>query len=197
LTAAHKGNYEIAAQYLDTRLRDKSAAILAHQLLVVLDRRLPARLNQLSDKPEGSLPNPLKPDQDLVGTIASVNGNVDILLNRVAIGKGELRWLFSGTTFESIPRLYDEVNVVSVDNILPEAMVNNRLAGIPLFEWLAVLVGIPLLYAITVLVSRLASPLAGELRRHLRKRPDLPTPDLVPRPLRLLFSGIPHSLDNL
>jgi len=187
LSAAHKGNYEIAAQYLDTRLRDKSAAILAHQLFVVLDRRLPARLNQLSDKPEGSLPNPLRPDQDLVGTITSVNGNVDVLLDRVDIGKGELRWLFAATTLESIPRLYDEVNVLSVDNILPQAMVNNRLAGIPLFEWLAVLVGMPLLYAITVLVSRLASPLAGELRRHLRKRPELPNPDLVPRPLRLLL----------
>jgi len=187
LSAAHKGNYEIAAQYLDTRLRDKSAAILAHQLFVVLDHLLPARLNQLSDKSEGSLPNPLKPDQDLVGTITSVNGNVDILLDRVDIGKGELRWLFSGATLESIPRLYDEVNVVSVDNVLPEAMVNTRLAGIPLFEWLAVLVGMPLLYVLTAFVSRLASPLAGKLRRQLSRRPDLPNPDVMPRPLRLLL----------
>jgi len=172
---------------MDTRLRDKSATILAHQLFFVLDRRLPARLNQLSDKSEGSVPNPLKPDQDVVGTIASVNGNVDILLDRVDIGKGELRWLFSGTTLESIPRLYDEIDVVSVDSVLPEAMVNTRLAGIPLFEWLAVLVGMPVLYMATVLLNRLASPLAGRLRRRLRKRPDLPNPDVVPRPLRLLF----------
>jgi MscS family membrane protein len=190
LSAAHKGNYEIAALYLDTRLRDKSAAILAHQLFVVLDRRLPARLNQLSDRPEGSLPNPLKPDQDVIGTIASVNGNVDILLDRVDIGKGELRWLFSGTTLESIPRLYDEVNVVSVDNILPEAMVTTRLAGIPLFEWLAVLVGMPFIYMATVLLNRLASPLAGKLRRHLRKKPDQPNPEVVPRPLRLLLMAL-------
>ena len=187
LSASHKGNYELAAQYLDTRLRDKSATILAHQLFFVLDRRLPARLNQLSDKTEGSVPNPLKPDQDVVGTIASVNGNVDILLDRVDIGKGELRWLFSGTTLESIPRLYDEIDVVSVDSVLPEAMVNTRLAGIPLFQWLAVLVGMPVLYMATVLLNRLASPLAGRLRRRLRKRPDLPNPDVVPRPLRLLF----------
>ena len=190
LSASHKGNYEIAAQYLDTRLRDKSAATLAHQLFVVLDRRLPARLNQLSDKAEGFLPNPLKPDQDLVGTITSVNGNVDILLDRVDIGNGQLRWLFSATTLESIPHLYDEVNVVSVDNILPEVMVNTRFAGIPLFEWVAVLVGMPLIYLLMELLSRLASSLAGELRRRLRKRPDLPNPDIVPRPLRLLFVAL-------
>jgi MscS family membrane protein len=126
LNAAHKGNYELAAQYMDTRLRDKSAAILAHQLFVVLDRRLPARLNQLSDKSEGSLPNPLKPDQDLVGTITSANGNVDILLDRVDIDKGELRWLFSTTTFESIPRLYYDVNIVSVDRPAEEPPGRNR-----------------------------------------------------------------------
>jgi MscS family membrane protein len=187
LSAAHKGNYQIAALYLDTRLRDKSAAILAHQLFVVLDRRLPARLNELSDRPEGSLSNLLRPDQDVIGTVASVNGNVEILLDRVDIGKGELRWLFSTTTLESIPRLYEEVNVVSVDNVLPEAMVNTRFAGIPLFEWIAVLVGMPLLYALTAFASRLASPIAGTLRRQLRKRPDLPNPDVVPRPFRLLF----------
>jgi MscS family membrane protein len=187
LSAGHKENYELAAQYLHTRLRGKSAAVLAHQLFVVLDRRLPAQLNQLSDKPEGSLPNPLRPDQDLVGTITSVNGNVDILLDRVEIGKGEFRWLFSGTTLESIPGLYDEVKVVSVDNVLPEVMVNTRLAGVALFEWFAALVCIPLLYMFTVLVSRLASPLAGELLRRLRKRPDLHNPDVVPGPLRLLF----------
>lgn len=190
LSASHKGNYGVAALYLDTHLRDKSAAILAHQLFVVLDRRLPARLNQLSDSPEGSLPNPLRPDQDVIGTIASVNGNVDILLERVDIGKGQLRWLFSRTTLESIPSLYDEVNVVSVDNVLPEVMVNTRLAGIPLFEWLAVLVGMPFVYMTTVLLNRLASPLAGKVRRRLRKQPDQPNPDVVPRPLRLLLMAL-------
>src|SRR3954452_9624337 len=53
LAAARKCN-PIAALYLDSRLRGEDAEALAHQLSTVLDRRLPARLNQLSDKPEGS-----------------------------------------------------------------------------------------------------------------------------------------------
>ena len=187
LSAAHEGNDEIAAQYLNTRLRGKPAATLAHQLLVVLDRRLPARLNQLSDEPQGSLLDPLKPNQEVVGTITSVNDSVDILLDRVDLGEGKFRWLFSSTTLESIPRLYDEANLVSVEDVLPKPLVNNRFAGISLFEWLAVFVGMPLLYLLTVLVNRLLSPLAGQLRRRLRSRPDLPDPQVVPNPLRLLF----------
>lgn len=53
LSAARKGNAEIAALYLNTPLRGANAEGLARQLAAVLDRRLPARLTQLSDEPEG------------------------------------------------------------------------------------------------------------------------------------------------
>src|SRR5262249_36065356 len=61
---ARKGNDAAAVLYLNTNQRDKAAAELAHKFYVVLDSRLPARLNDLSDRPEGSLANPLKPGQD-------------------------------------------------------------------------------------------------------------------------------------
>ena len=64
LNAAHREDYETAARYLNTPLRGNSASTLAHQLFVVLDRRLPARLNQVSDEPEGSSLDPFKPEQD-------------------------------------------------------------------------------------------------------------------------------------
>src|SRR5467141_2453718 len=143
LSVARKGDNEVAAQYLNTRLHGNAAAALAHQLFTVLDRRLPPRLNQLSDEPEGSLPDPLKPNQELVGTISSDNGNVDI---RVERGKSEPLWMFSRKTLDTIPDLYQEIDAVSVDNVLPESLANTRFAGIPLFEWLAVFVGMPLFY---------------------------------------------------
>src|SRR5690242_10085937 len=69
MAAARQGNFNLAALYLNTPLRDQAAAELAGQLFLVLDARLPARLHEISDKPEGSLANPLKPDQDVIGTI--------------------------------------------------------------------------------------------------------------------------------
>ncbi len=186
LSATRKGDNELAAQYLNTRLRGKAAADLANQLFVVLDRRLPARLNQLSDKPEGSLSDPLKP-QELVGTISSDNGNVDIILERVDRGKSGSLWLFSTKTLDSIPDLYEEVNVVSVDSHLPEFLVRTRFAGILTFHWLAVFVGIPLFYLLTALLHRLLSRLVGLLRRRLYGKPDLPNPEVLPKPIRLLL----------
>ena len=74
LSAARKGNAEIAALYLNTPLRGGEASALAHQLGVVLDRKLPARLNQISETSEGSVPDPLRPDEDVVGTIETESG---------------------------------------------------------------------------------------------------------------------------
>lgn len=190
LSVARKGNYEVAAEYLNTRLRGKPAADLAQQLATVLDRRLPARLNQLSDKPEGSLFDPLHPDRDLVGIIPSDGGNINIVLEQVDRGKAGLVWLFSSKTLEVIPDVFEEINVPTVDSVLPEFLVTTRIAGIQLFEWVVVFVGLPIFYFLAVMVNRLLSPWAGRLRRRLAKRTDLPDPEILPRPLRLLIIAL-------
>ena len=187
LNAARGGNDELAVRYLDTRLTGKAATTLAQQLYTVLDRRLPARVVLPSDNPEGSLTNLLNPDKELVGTISSNHGNVDILLERVNRPNAGLVWLFSSETLELIPDLYEESNAVSVDNVLPGFLVNTRFAGVVLFEWLAVFVGMPLIYFLTVLLNRVLSPVAGLLRRRLYKKPDLPNPEILPVPIRLLL----------
>ena len=125
-----------------------------------------------------------------MGTIASRNGSVDILLDRVDLGQGKLRWLFSETTLESIPHLYEEVNHVSVDDVLPQSLVKNRFAGISLFEWLAVFVGMPLLYSLTMLADRLLSPLVRKMWIRVTKKRDVPNLHVLPNPLRLLFMAL-------
>ena len=189
LSAARKGDDELASQYLNTRLRGKAAADLAHELSVVLDRRLPARLTQLSDQPEGSPSDPLNP-QELVGTISSDDGNVDITVERVDRGKSGQLWLFSNKTLDATADLYREVNVVSVNDVLPEFLVKTRFAGIVLFQWLAVFVGMPLFYLLTALVNGLLSRLMGLFRRRLYRKPDLPNPEILPIPIRLLLQAL-------
>ena len=86
----------MAGQYLNTPYRGKETAVLAHQLFTVLDRRLPAVLNEISDQPEGSLANPLLRGHELVGTVSSNDGKVDIWLEHVDRGSSGFVWLFSG-----------------------------------------------------------------------------------------------------
>jgi MscS family membrane protein len=190
LSAARKGNAQVAALYLNTPLRGEDAEDLARQLAVVLDRRLPARLNQLSDKPEGSLPDPLRPNEDLVGTITTANGDLDVLLERVDRGKAGKVWLFSRNTLNSIPDVFQELNTPVVERFLPEFLVKTRVAAIPLFELLAIFVGLPALYLLTGLLNRILSLGVGALRRRLGRNFDLQNPRVLPPPIRLLLLAI-------
>jgi MscS family membrane protein len=107
LRAARNGDNEAAAQYLNTHLSGQAAATLARQLVVVLDRRLPAGLllAKLSDRPEGSAASLIKPDQSLIGTISSAGGDVDVIVERVDLGRGGLLWLVSCEPVGAVARL--------------------------------------------------------------------------------------------
>ncbi len=186
LIAARKGENEVAAQYLNTRQKPAAAAALAAELFVVLDRRLPARLNELSDRPEGPPTDPLNPGQYLVGTIRDTN--LGVFLERVERKDAPPIWLFSTATLASIPELYEQINVAPVEATLPKFLVNRKVAGVALYEWLAVLVGLPLAYLLAGVLNRLLGVPAGWVLRHWRRRnPGLPNPRLLPYPIRLLL----------
>ncbi len=189
LSAARKGDFETARRFLDTPFRDPNANTLARQLSVVLDRRLPARLNALSPRPEGSLYYPDRPDLDLVGAIEGPDGVVDIVVQRMDRGKSGTIWLFSKGTLNVIPALYEEVNRVSVEETLPAFLTKHK-RRIPLLEWLAALVGLPLVYFLTGVLDRLVSPLVNRLSRRFRKKQRLTEFHLFPKPVRLLLLAL-------
>lgn len=146
---------EAATVYLNTSLRGAAAADLARQLYVVLDSRLPARLHEVSDRPEGGLSNPLKPDQDIVGTISTAADPLDIVVERVNRGSAERVWLFSRRTLQAIPDVFDEIDLVSVDRLVPRPLTKTRIGGVRLFDWVALAVLVPLAYWLLGLFGRL------------------------------------------
>jgi MscS family membrane protein len=190
LSAIKKSNPEVAALYLNTPLRGPDAALLARQLATVLDRRLPARLNQISDKPEGSIPDPLRPDEDLVGAIDTARGELDIMVERVDRGKAGKVWLFSRQTLPSIPDVFQEITTPPLEQFLPEFVVSTLLAGVPLYEWLALFIGLPLLYLATGILSRALSWLGGALRRRVKHDDTLKNPRILRVPTRLLLVAL-------
>jgi MscS family membrane protein len=188
MNAGRGGNEDAAPLYLNTTLRDRAAVDLAHKLYVVLDSRLPARLNELSDRREGSLANPLKPDLNVVGTIATSNGPLELVVERVTRGATGPIWLFSRATLERIPEVYDEIDLVSLDRVLPR-FLKQQVAGIRLFEWLAFFLLLPLCYRLAGLLGELFRPAIAWYRRRRGTRADLPA-NLVPGAVRLILLAI-------
>ena len=187
INAVRKGNTGLAALYLNTPLRGAEAEALASQLAAVIDRRLPARLNEISDNPEGSGRDPLNPDEDLIGVIQTANGDRDILVERVDRGKAGKVWLFSGKTLAWIPEAFQELSESALERFLPDFMIRTRIAEIPLFEWVAVFVGMPFLYLLTGVLNRILGLAVGIVLRRLRQNPALTNPRVLRPPFRLLL----------
>ncbi len=185
LTAARKGDNDSAAQYLNTHGSARASAALAAKLFIVLDRRLPARLNEVSDNPEGNSADALNPNQDSIGRISDTD--IDIVLERVERKNVGRIWLFSASTLKLVPDLYDETNVASIEDVLPSWLVNKRIADITLYEYAAVFIGLPSLYMAISLVNWLLSLLVGPVRRRASRNPGLPNPVVLPHPVRLFI----------
>src|SRR5262245_36728000 len=185
MRAARDGNLEVAAQYLNVRAA--AATELARKLYVVLDSRLPARLNDVSDRPEGALANPLKPDQDVAGTISTADGPLDVVLERVTRGSSGPVWLFSRPTLESIPPVYDELDLVSVDRFLPGILTKYRLGNVRLFDWVVLIVVVPACYRLFGLLNPL---MALVLAWRSRRGTPIIQPGAVPGFVRLLVLAV-------
>lgn len=185
MAAARDGKNEVAALYLNTALRGQALADLTNQLYVVLNGRLPVRLNVLSDRPEGSLANPLAPDRDVVGTIPTSRGQLDIALERVNVRNAGRVWLFARTTLDAIPDVYREVDLVQVDRFLPR-FLTYRVAGIRLFEWLSITVAIPCLYRLLGVLDVVIRPLIAWWRRRIGQSAE-PSAIRIPGAVRLLL----------
>ena len=98
--------------------------------------------------------------------------------------------MFSKQTLKEIPELYEEVSRVSVEHALPVFLTQRKIAGIPLFQWLFALVGLPTIYILTSLLDRLLSTLGARMWSRLRPNADAKSFHIVPIPVRLLLIAL-------
>jgi MscS family membrane protein len=185
LEAARKGDLERAAQYLN--FKGQTAQTLARELFDVLDARLPARLMRISDAPQGS-GSSLTPNQEIIGTIEGSTAH-DIVLERVTRGDSPPIWLFSRVTLDAVPALHDEIISSTSQRRLPSFLITTKVGSLRLLDLLAMIVGLPAMYLVTVLLNRALTALF----RRVSKKSVAPGTNVLPLPARLLLVTIAAS----
>ena len=191
LTAARRGDDAQARTYLNTTSQNSATAEdLAHELYVVLDARLPARLADISDEPEGSRANLLAPNEERIGTIDGPSGPFDVVIERVTRPKSDPIWLFSKDTLRAIPPTYDAIVNQKAAQWIPKFLIDHRLGGVRLYEWVLLVLGIPAIYLLTVLLNRAVTPVIAFVGKHLWSRVDGTIRNVVPAPGRLLILSL-------
>lgn len=164
-SALAEQNYQQAAQYLDlsayprTR-RSTQGQVLAEQLQTILDHAGWVQTpRQLSHDPAGRLDDGLAPELERFATIRTSQGRVDLLLERLDDPKLGPIWLVAADTVAEIPKLAAAVRTGVLDRYLPHALAEGpRIAGVPLGQWLVLI----LLAVVAYLLACLA--IAGAVR---------------------------------
>src|SRR5580693_1840784 len=145
LQAAQSGDYSIAAQYLQMSAarRQTEGVTLATNRKVVMDRAYAGSLKNVSAQPEGAPQEGVPPGRQKLGTMSSGDVETDLELVRVSDPSVGKIWLISSDTLGKIPELYDQVEARQVETRLPPWVVKHQLAGMPLWQWLALVLIIP------------------------------------------------------
>ncbi|MGB9197200.1 MAG: mechanosensitive ion channel domain-containing protein [Terriglobales bacterium] len=198
LQTAQSGNYQAAADYLQmsTARRQAQGADLATKLKVLMDRAFVGKLSRISTSPEGNPDNGI-PDQQTIGIFSLPNEGADsdvpVVLVRVTDPSAGQIWLFSSITLSRVPELYETIEEHQVETKLPQSLVKTTFGGMPLWQWLALLIAVPVAILIGwAIVLFLAIP--RRLYLKLKKRPDLHSYRRVSTPLLLVFAAIAHRI---
>ena len=143
MISARKGDYERAAKYLDTKKSGKATDRLVDELQAVLERGFSGTSAILSTKLEGRPEKDLPPSKELVGTIETAAGSLDVLLEKVRRGDEPPVWLFASDTLAKIPETYQELNLHSLDRYFPRFMTRQSFLWFPLWQWIYILQALP------------------------------------------------------
>ena len=171
LQAAQSGNYSIAAQYLQlpAARRQSQGEDIASKLKVVIDRSFSGDLRRISNQPEGTPQEGIPLDRQKVGNLNAGDVEADLILVRVLDSSGARIWLISSETLAKVPELYEQAAVHQVETRLPQVLVRNQLLGLPLWQWLAILLAIPvaaILAWLAVQILRLPWDMWARYRQH-------------------------------
>ena len=144
LQAAQNGDNSIAAQYLQmsSAHRQADGEQLAADLKFVMDRAFTGRVGTFT-QPEGTPQEGVAPGHQKIGTMSAGDVEVDLELVRVSDPNAGKIWLISADTLARVPELYDQVQARQVESKLPAVLVRHQVAGMPIWQWLALVLSLP------------------------------------------------------
>jgi MscS family membrane protein len=174
LEASQDRDYAKAAQYLDLSsvpksLRDQHGPELAQQLYAVLNSDPHFSVFRLSSDPQGGLSADSGAASVHIANATESGKPVTVDLARVAPSPGATPvWLFSAETVFDAPRLSVSSATSAIGSRLPPFLSTIQILDTPLWKWIALILAVLLLTAISRLFDRLTSPVVRAAADRLR-----------------------------
>jgi len=176
IKAAQEEKYALAVQYfqpLPARRHEseENEETLAEQLLAILNQKFSGQLDFVSRDPQGRLDDGLPPNQEKIG--GGSDSSFSILLIRIEDEQGRKLWYISRSTLNVVPEVYDSLTFPEIENHVPAYLVRHRLLAVPLWQWLAIVIFIPVAFVAARLITLISEGVARywHKARHEAMRP--------------------------
>jgi len=194
LKTATDGDYSLAAQYLQMSpaRRQSEGELLATKLKYALDKSFTGNYGRFN-QPEGTPQEGVPLGHQKLGTMSAGDVEVDLDLVRVSDANAGKIWLISADTLTKLSDLSDQIAARQVESRLPNFLVKHQFSGMPLWQWVALLLGTPVAAGLGWLIlAILEIPVRWWARR--RGQMDVANWETVSGPAWLLTGTLIHKV---
>jgi MscS family membrane protein len=175
IKAAQDEKLSLATQYFEPPARrihyaPEEEEELAEQLFTIFNHTFAGPLDFLSRDPLGNLDDGLPADQEKVNSLLGAPQDLPILLVRREDEQGRKLWYFSRTTLQHVPQAYEALKFPAFEKKIPQTLVEHRFLSMPLWQWLSMLLFVP----VSMLFARIVTALFGLAVKYYRRARKLP-----------------------
>ena len=163
IKAAQDERYGVAALYFEpparrTRINeDEEGGRVSGTVADVVEPEIRGPAGFYQPRSTGRLDDGLPADQEKVSGVLGTSNDFPIYLVRREDEQGHKLWYFSRSTLQQVPEAYEALQFPQFEKQIPKALVEHRLLAMPLWQWLALVLFIPLcLFAGRVLAYALS-----------------------------------------
>jgi len=197
IKAAQEEQYAKAVEYFQPppsrrRRSEQDDEELAAQLLTIFNQKFAGALELTSRDPLGRLDDGLPPDQEKITGALGTTDKFPIQLVRVEEVQGRKLWYFSRATLDRVPEMYESLTFPEIEKKIPQTLVSHRLLFMPLWQWIAIVVFLPLALLGGRLITMLIAIVVNRSRK-ARNKPSLaPQKFFQVDPITLTIATLSH-----
>jgi len=173
---AQEERYPRAVEYFQSppsrrRHSEQEEEELAAQLLAILNQKFAGALELASRDPLGRLDDGLPPDQERISSALGTGEKFLVQMVRLDDEHGRKLWYFARSTLDHVPEMYESLTFPDIEKKIPPALVTHRLLYMPLWQWIAIVVFLPVALLGGRLITLVTAFLVNRVRKARNKPP--------------------------
>ena len=197
IKAAQEEQYAKAVEYFQPppshrRRSEQDDEELAAQLLTIFNQKFAGALELTSRDPLGRLDDGLPADQEKVTGALGAADKFPVQLVRLDDEHGRKLWYFSRTTLDHVPEMYESLTFPEIEKKIPQTLVSHRLLFMPLWQWIAIVVFLPVALLGGRLIAMLIAMVVNRSRKARNKPPLPPQKFFEVDPITLTIATLSH-----